>query len=401
MQASLASVNGRVEYLPIEWHEAFSLQSQRQPAGAETSRTSSRMPPSNQTTMQDISLRTIPQMRAFANDTLMDVLYFMSPQHNRLIIDIVTNEMNSVVQNFRDLTGFDGHVSVIGHSLGSIITWDILDHQVVTAPEIHSPETYSPPVSTGDLDHLGRSPSRNNANSDSSTPSYPQLSFQAQNAFFLGSPIAVFLMIRNQHKPLNADFHLAGCKNVFNIFHPYDPVAYRIEPLIHHGNADLEPRIVTHWNGGFRVQYQTKRIWKKLVHETMRTQQHVIKVVEAHMTGLGLLDSSIDYIGEDGEQFSDDSSSCGDDYYGSPRRPVCGSLNQGRRIDYMLQEKEIESANEYVAALNAHSSYWTEKDLSLFVARQIVRSSLEATIQDSEAGDGEPFPPSPPNSIDT
>jgi hypothetical protein len=47
----------------------------------------------------------------------------------------------------------------------------------------------------------------------------------------------------------------------------------------------------------------------------------------------------------------------------------------------MLQEKEIESANEYVAALAAHSSYWVEKDLSLFVARQIYLSSLERVVQ--------------------
>lgn len=39
--------------------------------------------------------------------------------------------------------------------------------------------------------------------------------------------------------------------------------------------------------------------------------------------------------------------------------------------------QEIENANEYVAALAAHSSYWIEKDLSLFIAHQIYRSNLE------------------------
>ena len=47
----------------------------------------------------------------------------------------------------------------------------------------------------------------------------------------------------------------------------------------------------------------------------------------------------------------------------------------------MLQEREIEHANEYVAALAAHSSYWVEKDLSLFIARQIYLTSLERTVQ--------------------
>ena len=44
--------------------------------------------------IQDISLRTIPNIRDFANDTLMDVLFFMSPDHHNIILDMVTNEMN-------------------------------------------------------------------------------------------------------------------------------------------------------------------------------------------------------------------------------------------------------------------------------------------------------------------
>jgi hypothetical protein len=56
---------------------------------------------------------------------------------------------------------------------------------------------------------------------------------------------------------------------------------------------------------------------------------------------------------------------------------MTGSLNGGRRIDYMLQEKEIDRANEYVAALAAHSCYWLEKDLSLFIANEINSNNVE------------------------
>jgi hypothetical protein len=75
---------GRIEFLPVEWHETFSVLTQRR-AG----------PGSSQSIMiSDISLRTIPNMREFANDTLMDVLFFMSPEHHDIIIDVVTNELN-------------------------------------------------------------------------------------------------------------------------------------------------------------------------------------------------------------------------------------------------------------------------------------------------------------------
>lgn len=35
-----------------------------------------------------------------------------------------------------------------------------------------------------------------------------------------------------------------------------------------------------------------------------------------------------------------------------------GMLNGGQRIDYVLQEKPIESFNEYLFALQSHLCYW-------------------------------------------
>jgi len=35
-----------------------------------------------------------------------------------------------------------------------------------------------------------------------------------------------------------------------------------------------------------------------------------------------------------------------------------GKLNGGNRIDYVLQEKPIESFNEYLFALQGHLCYW-------------------------------------------
>ena len=35
-----------------------------------------------------------------------------------------------------------------------------------------------------------------------------------------------------------------------------------------------------------------------------------------------------------------------------------GILNQGARIDYVLQEKPIEKLNEYLFALGSHLCYW-------------------------------------------
>lgn len=347
-----AGCMGRVEFLPVEWHEALTIMSQRRSRREHTNeRDDSIM-------LGDISLKTIPQMRDFANDTLMDVLYFMSPQYHDAIVEVVVSELNLLIRKYRKLTGFRGGVSIVGHSLGSIISWDILSNQVDVGDTTNDQQSVSSPQASHD---------------GSMSPSYPQLSFSVDNFFLLGSPVPVFLMIRNQQEPLHEDFSLKGCKCVFNVFHPYDPVAYRIEPCIDRRNAEFEPIIISHWNGGYRVQYQTKRLWKKIVAATWETQQSFVEVFEASVAGLGLLKSSDSKTASDEELSSEVSS----EMSFCQRQVSSGQLNQGHRIDFMLQEKEIESANEYVAALAAHSSYWVEKDLSLFIARQIYTGESE------------------------
>jgi hypothetical protein len=114
-----------------------------------------------------------------------------------------------------------------------------------------------------------------------------------------------------------------------------------------------------------------------------------VEAFEARMAGMGLIDATVDTLADDDAS----SSVSSEDRY--PNVVRTGQLNQGRRLDYMLQEKEIENANEYVAALAAHSSYWNEKDLSLFVARQIYLSTFEhaAEVEAAELETWESLPP--------
>lgn len=37
---------------------------------------------------------------------------------------------------------------------------------------------------------------------------------------------------------------------------------------------------------------------------------------------------------------------------------LVGNINQGRRIDYVLQERPVESFNDYIFALGSHLCYW-------------------------------------------
>ena len=68
-QASEDGQSERVEYLPIEWHEAFSIQSRRMNVH-DNYRNEDGM--KNVATISDVSLETIPHLRQFANDTMLD-----------------------------------------------------------------------------------------------------------------------------------------------------------------------------------------------------------------------------------------------------------------------------------------------------------------------------------------
>lgn len=57
-----------------------------------------------------------------------------------------------------------------------------------------------------------------------------------------------------------------------------------------------------------------------------------------------------------------------------------GMLNGGNRIDYVLQEKPIESFNEYLFALQSHLCYWYTQLASVTLCThtiQIKRKEIE------------------------
>jgi len=82
---------------------------------------------------------------------------------------------------------------------------------------------------------------------------FPSLHFRPQHLFTLGSPISATMVFRGQrwknYHPVGIPFH--------NIFHFYDPVAYRIEPLIDSRYTSISPVVLTPCGGGSPMQYQS------------------------------------------------------------------------------------------------------------------------------------------------
>lgn len=70
--------------------------------------------------------------------------------------------------------------------------------------------------------------------------------------FEFGLITAMFVTVRGIDR-LGIDFVLPTCPKFYNIFHPYDPIAYRFETLIDGDMAAVPPVVIPHHKGRKRM----------------------------------------------------------------------------------------------------------------------------------------------------
>ncbi|KAL0858442.1 hypothetical protein ABMA27_012318 [Loxostege sticticalis] len=341
-------VVNRVEALPISWHSTLH--------SGETG---------VDKRLAAITLESIPRLRSFTNDTVLDVLLYTSPVFCQTIIDTVCAELNRIYKLFKKRNPlFKGEVSLGGHSLGSVILYDLLCHQQggSTVPGSPNKSYLSGPAGTGQ-------PSVN----------YPSLGFTPAALFAFGSPIAMFECIRGV-KSLGADFSLPTCKNFFNIFHPYDPIAYRIEPLINSQLGDVKPYLIPHHKGRKRMHLELKDTMARVGADL---KQKLLESLKATWTSMwksqpppndGQLEKVVEEEMEKEtlcEEIKEEAAQ-NDDMVATPE--MLGHLNAGRRVDYVLQEAPFEMINEYLFAMSSHVCYWESEDTMLLILREIYDS---------------------------
>ncbi|KAI5639338.1 DDHD domain-containing protein [Phthorimaea operculella] len=167
---------------------------------------------------------------------------------------------------------------------------------------------------------------------------YPRLNFEPVAMYALGSPIAIFECIRGVDT-LGTHFKLPTCKHCFNIFHPYDPIAYRIEPLINPSLRDYKPHQIPHHKGRKRMHLELKDTMARVGADI---KQKLIESFRSTWTSMWKTtppanDTTLEKL--------------------TPE--MLGALNNGRRVDYVLQEAPFEMINEYLSSMTSHVCYWT------------------------------------------
>ena len=254
----------RIELVPIEWFDELHDSSS-----------------SLMKSLRAATLQSIPALRAIANDVLFDVLMYLTPAFCHAVLECVTRQIHEMYDKFLqvhpDFISSGGKCSLVGHSLGSVICWDLLSvlkesatppgsgvgGGVAVEPENHQ-ETMGYHAYAGHSEPLS-----NAAKTQHGTwgPSVVQnltrtLPFVPEATVFLGSPLGIFLSLRGAHPvfdamrqksstsssaaeestttaPLETSPFTLPTTSLYNIFHPSDPVAYRIEPLLM--SPDLDP----------------------------------------------------------------------------------------------------------------------------------------------------------------
>ncbi|XP_070842965.1 phospholipase DDHD1b [Chaetodon trifascialis] len=235
-----------VEFLPVEWRSKLALDGD---------------------TVDSITPDKVRGLRDMLNSSAMDIMYYTSPLYRDEITRGLTLELNRLYSLFCSRNpDFEknGKVSIVSHSLGCVITFDIMtgwDPVRFHHQEAPDPEETKVRWPSDDERHLQEQlrltrlrlrdlEDQFQGLQTSSCVTVPALKFKVENFFCMGSPLAVFLALRGIRPGNNGvQDHILPtsiCKRLFNIFHPTDPVAYRLEPLILKHYSNITP-VQIHW----------------------------------------------------------------------------------------------------------------------------------------------------------
>uniref|UniRef100_A0A3P8PLI8 DDHD domain-containing protein n=1 Tax=Astatotilapia calliptera TaxID=8154 RepID=A0A3P8PLI8_ASTCA len=357
-----------VEFLPVEWRSKLTLDGD---------------------TVDSITPDKVRGLRDLLNSSAMDIMYYNSPLYRDEITKGLTEELNKLYSLFcsrnPDFEKKGGKVSIVSHSLGCVIAYDII--------------TGWDPVRFCLQEH------------------------RVENFFCMGSPLAVFLALRGIRPgtSVHQDHILPTsiCSRLFNVFHPTDPVAYRLEPLIlkHYSNiAPVQIHCATNPTTYDEIRPTFLNPVKDPTSDTesipspstspVLPRRHygesITNLGKASILGAASIGKGIGGIlfsrfsrsnsqpsvslgleggasvEEEEQKRTESQSAYGLSMLTRPTSPTADtSLELERRIDFELREGLVES--RYWSAVTSHTSYWCSHDIALFLLTFIYKQKEETS----------------------
>eukprot|EP00579_Thalassiosira_antarctica_P017591 CAMPEP_0201928006 /NCGR_PEP_ID=MMETSP0903-20130614/19947_1 /ASSEMBLY_ACC=CAM_ASM_000552 /TAXON_ID=420261 /ORGANISM="Thalassiosira antarctica, Strain CCMP982" /LENGTH=680 /DNA_ID=CAMNT_0048466351 /DNA_START=223 /DNA_END=2265 /DNA_ORIENTATION=- len=408
----------RIEFLPIEWYDKV-----RSPTHSLV------------TSLTAVTLSSIPALRSIANDVVFDVLMYLTPEYCESILQVVTTQIIELYSTFQRINpsfiARGGKFSLVGHSLGSVILWDVLsilkdkeeknipkgnknDPIMIDVPasptRVHSLATLEKEAAT-----MGNQAYAKGTENDSKHGTWgpcmrkkmlQTIPFTPDMTVFLGSPIGLFLSLRGAHPVFDemraiAEAERASlipCDNeeaaapprvfdvspiicspfslptgaLYNIFHPSDPVAYRIEPMLLPEGVDRDefpaPLFLSPDGKSVRLHVKARQVGDQLFKQFGSLSSLFDKSVENAAAAAAAADAEAARKkakagGSNGKEKTPERPN----FSGCIKDRECSFRLGGRstRVDFQLQPGVID--NEYLSAVTAHSSYFSNEDIVDFI----------------------------------
>lgn len=325
-------INGRIEVLPVEWAECIH------------NNTLDRR-------MESVTIPNLQGVRDFANLALSDVFLYTQSEVKDKISKFIKMRIEYILKRFltrNPLQQQQTIVSFVGHSLGSVVLYDMFNG------------------------HLARK-----SGNEEEDPPMNQFLISPAALFFLGSPLALFQTIRDPSVSESPRHVMDLPCRVFNIFHPYDAIAYRVEPLIDTRMKDVEPILVPH-RGGHRVHVAIKKSITEIRSAIASFSEWVYSNTAVTPAALSQPVS----IGQGPENQLSRVTSPASNVAEKEEVRFVKMMNYNERIDYVLQESAVESVSEWVAAVGSHFTYWRHEDVYTFIVSKLIyitknRSNLD------------------------
>ncbi|CAL8470099.1 g9641 [Coccomyxa elongata] len=251
----------------------------------------------------------------------------------------------------------------------------------------------------------------------------PELDFSVDQFFCIGSPLGLFLALRKVDPgkghglgtraaatlmPGAATTQgqgdgLPAVRRLYNLYHPFDPVGYRLEPLVMAGAEKRRPVFAAYAKGGRRLHVGLQEFGEDV---SAAMSAGAAKASSALFSGISSLKLGASFVANavtikrvdpreteglkeedtpeedaaDTEALASTSHGLKDtaiwrvtDGPGAPpelagRTPVANRTAAGR-LDFVLQTGPTE--NPWLSAISSHFTYWTSSDTALFVLRAL------------------------------
>lgn len=153
---------------------------------------------------------------------------------------------------------------------------------------------------------------------------YPQLKFKPRCFFAFGSPMPMFLNVRGVQN-ISKEYKFPTCDRMFNIFHPYDPLAYRMEPLIDPRFKNVEPVQIPHHRGGKRMHVQLREGFARVGHDIKHRLLGSLRNTWSSFTKFSTTTTEPDEISESGAERGDHATAVREDSLESKQRKLTAS----------------------------------------------------------------------------